>query len=222
MSLITIEYKHSLWALKSAILIHDTVTKLLIKQSRCSIMLAGGAGAKEVYSCWQSLSGFSDLIKITFYQADERCVEPSSIHSNFRLLKESLFLNTFPRNCSMLRMLGESSNLSKEIIRYESFIPDQVDIIILGVGDDGHIASIFSSDDIYIRKKIFLSQSKSHAFKRITIGAPIIQRAKNVFVLAKGEKKRAVFAKSFNEFESILSTPLQITFAHSTWLFSKE
>jgi 6-phosphogluconolactonase/glucosamine-6-phosphate isomerase/deaminase len=107
---------------------------------------------------------------------------------------------------------------------YNDIFPDQLDILILTIGDDGHIASIFSdykiknSNDKIAFVDSDLKNKNFHS--RITITPHVILKAKQIFVLAPTEKKRAVMKKILESQGNINYTYPGSLAIRGTWLLS--
>ena len=171
-----------------------------------SLALSGGSTPRQVFS--YLASNFRDQIdwqKIQVFWGDERCVAPESDESNFRMAKDSLLdYVPIPAN-NIFRIRGEA-NPSVEAGRYgeivRQLVPSlqnvpQFDFIMLGLGEDGHTASIFPGDlHLFSSDRLFVvavnSQTKQ---KRITATGKIINQAKSVVFLVTGEAKAEMVAR---------------------------
>ena len=106
-------------------------------------MLTGGGSAARLYKAWRDLPAFQQMIGVSFYFGDERCVPPDHEESNFGMVIQVLFPQGVPTGCSVFRMEADATNLETAAQRYADLLPDSIDVILLGVGEDGHIASLF-------------------------------------------------------------------------------
>jgi 6-phosphogluconolactonase len=132
----------SLFPLNVRVYIENLVTKLQVNTERkVTIMLTGGRSAEALYKSW-SRDSFFDHSKITYYFGDERCVPPKHSDSNYGMAVSALFPLGIPENCNIMRMRGEATDRSVEAERYSKLLPESVDILLLSVGPDGHIASL--------------------------------------------------------------------------------
>jgi 6-phosphogluconolactonase len=107
--------------------------------------------------------------------------------------------------------------------RYETLLPNEIHILILGVGLDGHIASLFPGHpalDEQERKVLPVSQiGVKH--DRITITPQVISSAKEVFLLATGREKGKVLAKALSSQIGYKEFPVCLTFG-GTWLLDED
>ena len=160
--------------------------------------LCGGSTPAPVYEALADLPLDWDNIEITF--GDERCVPPDHGDSNFRMASDSL-LDKVPLNESnVLRMKGEldPDDAARE---YEDSLRERSgreiythDLILLGMGEDGHTASLFPgtaalNDD---ERWVVANHVPQKNQTRITLTFPIINAARKVLFLVRGEEKRAV------------------------------
>jgi 6-phosphogluconolactonase len=165
-----------------------------IKKKKISIILTGGKSAKNLYKNFYKYIDKKNKI-INFYLTDER-LNSRDLNS---LMIQKFFLNKFNLlNFKFFKIL-DNKNLSvkKNIMNYSNILPKRPDIIILSVGDDGHIASLFPYSnflDYALRvKKIFYK--KSPIQYRITITSKVILSSKKIFVLCPTKKKKNIYNK---------------------------
>ncbi|MFI0457417.1 MAG: 6-phosphogluconolactonase, partial [Candidatus Thiodiazotropha endolucinida] len=122
--------------------IGDRINLVLESSRRCHLMLAGGSTPLPIY---QRLAMRKDIpwSRIDLYFGDERCVPVNTSENNYTTVMRSLFPDgDRPDGMNVYRMCGEE-NPDKAAEVYELVLPERIDILLLGVGDDGHTASIF-------------------------------------------------------------------------------
>ncbi|TKG95996.1 6-phosphogluconolactonase [Puteibacter caeruleilacunae] len=140
-----------------------------------------------------------DWTKVHFWWGDERCVEPNDDESNFKWVDELLFNHINIPDENIHRILGETNPLA-EAQRYADEINQcllsingnpQFDLIILGMGDDGHTASIFpyqlelmNSNDSCV-----VAQHPVSGQQRISMTGKVLNHAKETVFLVSGENK---------------------------------
>jgi len=176
-------------------------------QSVITVALSGGSTPKKLFEIWASQ--YFDVIdwsRIHFFWGDERCVAPSDPESNFGVAKE-LFLDPAEILASNIhRVRGEDDPIAErdryetEIRKYVSFDASgqaRFDLIILGMGDDGHTASIFPHQ-MELLKSERLCEVATHpqsGQQRITLTGQVLNGAERVAFLITGENKAEVLAK---------------------------
>ncbi len=145
---------------------------------------------------------------VNFYWADERCVPPDDKESNYGMTKKFLldYIPIPPENIH--RIMGENepykeaerySDDIKKNLRYENGFP-VFDIILLGIGEDGHTASIFPDRMDLINSKNICAVSVHPVTqqKRVTMTGRVINNAKYIAFLVSGESKTKVLFQIIN------------------------
>jgi len=176
------------------------LANLVKEKDRCHIALSGGSTPKIVFDVLASDYGDSlDWSKVHFYWGDERCVPPTDEQSNYKMTVEHLFSKIKVPQGNIHRILGEADPLG-EAMRYANLLEinldrvegvPQFDLVILGMGDDGHTASVFPHE-------IQLWDAEDHCVvathpdsgqKRVSINGKVINTAKEVAFLVTGSSK---------------------------------
>jgi 6-phosphogluconolactonase len=171
-----------------------------------NLVLSGGSTPKHMFKYLSD--NYKDQIiwsKINFFWGDERCVPPDDNQSNYKMANESLLSNVNVIEDNIFRIRGEDDP-KKEANRYSEIINKTVlkkndnkpafDLIMLGLGEDGHTASIFPNqldliDDEKICAVAIPPETKQ---KRITLTGKIINNSKNIIFIVTGKKKSQVVA----------------------------
>ncbi|HHX31596.1 MAG TPA: 6-phosphogluconolactonase, partial [Bacteroidales bacterium] len=155
---------------------------------------------KSLFDYWSSLpEGEIDWTKIKFFWGDERCVAPEDSESNFKMTKEHLFNNINIPKENIFRIKGEN-NPTDEAKRYGELLNSELeqhngtpifDIVILGMGDDGHTASIFPHEiELWNNKNNCVTATHPDSGQiRVSITGKVINAAKNVVFLVTGKNK---------------------------------
>jgi 6-phosphogluconolactonase len=164
-----------------------------------TILLSGGSTPKNLY---QKLGKIKlDWSKVHVGLVDERFVSQESPYSNETLIRESLMQNEASSahfHPMVINASDYSKNLSSAI--EENRVFEKPDVIILGMGDDGHTASLFPTDD---RSELATTSSEllanttspNEPTRRITFCGPILQQGKHIFLMITGGKKLEVLAE---------------------------
>jgi 6-phosphogluconolactonase len=173
--------------------------KIKIKNSRLSLLVAGGKSPLKLY---RELSKISiDWSRVDFFLTDERFVSLKSINSNYRNIYNN-FLKRIKINKKQIYFINTnlkspnkaSLNYQKKIKEYFKNKNIYFDIAILGMGLDGHVASIFSNNE-YLKKTTITSVIVKKDFKRITLNLGIINNSKNIYLWLNEKKKVIAFKK---------------------------
>ena len=165
-----------------------------------SIALSGGSTPKEIYE-HLSLHHKStiDWSRIHFFWGDERCVGPESDQSNYKLARQYLFSNIEIPESQVFRIRGED-NPSLEIKRYARVVEQQLslydnipqfDLVWLGLGEDGHTASIYPGNIQAFNSEQLFEHTKHPDSNqdRVSATGRIINNAREVIFIVTGEKK---------------------------------
>jgi 6-phosphogluconolactonase len=174
-----------------------------------SIALSGGSTPNKIFRYLSE--NFKDKInwaKIKIFFGDERCVPPDNEDSNYRMAIESLLKNISIPKENIFRIKGENIPV-KEAARYAEVLKNnlpllngipQFDLILLGLGEDGHTASIFPNQ-VNLFYSVRLCEAAVHPqtkHKRITLTGKIINNSKHVLFLVTGKNKASVLSKIFD------------------------
>jgi 6-phosphogluconolactonase len=167
------------------------------------LLVSGGSTPKALYEKLNK-SGL-DWSKITVSLVDERFVDNTSAFSNEKLVRESLLANMSEMN--FIPMVFDYSNESKNLeLATKAFEKlNRLDVVILGMGDDGHTASIFPNDyeserTLETSDKLCITKAPNSPKNRITCSAEFLKSANKTYLFFTGENKLNVFreAKSKN------------------------
>ena len=189
-----------------------------------NIMLTGGNSAKELYMhVNRKYPQLKEINNTNFYLTDERHVPFDSINSNQKLIEDH-FLNKFNlfKESNFHKFNTKLKKPSLISDSYNEIIPDQMDLILLSMGEDGHIASLFPYDKLALEeynKKVLSVRGPKFPRNRFTITPRVIKDAKNIVVLCFGSKKREKYEAALVEPNNILDIPARLVLDR-TWVFS--
>jgi len=184
----------------SAEFIMEVAARAIGERGRFTIALSGGGTPKPIYARL-STADYRDRIpweKAHIFFSDERCVPPDDARSNYRMAREAWFdLSDIPAG-NIHRVHGEDDPHA-EALRYEKDIAGlhrqagipAFDLILLGMGDNGHTASLFpGTAALRERARWVVAQYvEVMAAWRVTFTAPLINAARHVAFLAEGAAK---------------------------------
>ena len=185
-------------------LFYKNLKKRLIGNNRFSFALAGGKSPIKLY---QHLAKNKHIPwkKIDFFIGDERYVKESSKHSNINLCNKYLLSKIKISDHQIYKITTNQNSINKDTQDYENkikkyFLNKKVifDLVLLGIGQDGHIASLFKNN---INKKINKNVSfvKRKDFLRITLTLKCINNSKSVFLWAPGREKSNIVKKILSD-----------------------
>lgn len=166
------------------------------------IALAGGSTPKAAYEA-AAKSG-ADWSRSTLWFGDERCVDPDDDLSNFRMAREALIdrLEEGPEVRRMPGELGPEAGAEAYERQLDAGLPDgRLDLILLGLGPDGHCASLFPGAPALAeraRRAVGVPEAGMEPFvPRITLTLPVLNAGREVVFLAAGESKAEAVARAF-------------------------
>ncbi len=167
---------------------------------RFSVALAGGSTPKKLYELLAS-DEYREQIewpKVHIFFGDERCVPPNDAESNYRMANEALLASVPLPPQNVHRMVGDgdavaNARLYEDELRgyFEEEQWPHFDLVLLGMGDDGHTASLFPGSQALKETSAWVTANWVEKFNtfRITLSAPAINHAAHVLFLITGAGK---------------------------------
>ncbi|NMW20203.1 MAG: 6-phosphogluconolactonase [Chlorobiaceae bacterium] len=208
---------------QAATLIIAEAYHAISERGRFSLVLAGGNSPRSLYR--QLARGVANNGKVTFipwekswlFWGDERSVPANHPESNYQMARETLLSQApIPEN-HIFRMPAEKEDGKEAAREYEETIrtffqtasphsfPDFpiFDLLILGLGDDGHTASLFpdNAEALQETKRWVIAVNEPHAKppgKRLTLTFPVINHARNVLFFTTAREKAGLAKKIFS------------------------
>ena len=177
--------------------------ELLAEKENLSIALSGGSTPKSLFNYWaKNHAEDIDWSKIKFFWSDERCVWPDDDDSNYKMVKESLFNHVPVSDDNIFRIRGENDPYKEARSYGELLVTElesingvpQFDIVMLGMGEDGHTASIFPHEmNLWDSSNfcVVATHPKTRQM-RVSLSGRTINTAKNVVFLVTGAPKAKI------------------------------
>ena len=194
---------------------------LALKENRIySIVLSGGESAAKIYQKFAS-PGLGKKIPwrvVHLFWADERCVSSESKQCNFNIACHA-FLNSISIPSKNIHRIKVETNPSKESMRYDMEIRDHLalknsedfyfDWVLLGLGEDGHTASLFPNQENLFKTKslCIVTNNPKTGQKRITLTPAAIKKSSCITYHVVGRHKSQIVASLFSEFSQSLKYP---------------
>lgn len=187
-------------------------------QGMFDIALSGGNSPKGLFE--KLSSKYKDAIpweRIRFWWGDERCVPPSDEQSNYKMTVDFLLSKISIPEANIQRIRGEEAP-EMEAKRYAKALKDTLqlrdglpvfDLIILGLGDDGHTASIFPNQMELLDTPAICAVARhpNSGQQRITICGKVLNNANRVYFLVTGENKATRVSEIMNDTEAARLLP---------------
>lgn len=197
--------------------INELAAKAIAEQGRFSIALSGGSTPRALYErlATEPYIKRIEWSKVHFFWGDERCVPPDDADSCYRMARESL-LDHIPTPPSQIHRIqgelkpDEAAKNYEQVLRgiFPGHLP-RFDLILLGMGDDGHTASLFPNTPALDITDKWVTANHVTTVKqnwRVTLTAPAINAAANVAFLVAGTGK----AERLNQVLNGAYTPHQL------------
>jgi 6-phosphogluconolactonase len=203
--------------------------------NRFVVALSGGTTPRRLYALLGSdiFSNEIDWSNIHFFWVDERCVPKDDEESNYKLAFDTLLSKVPVRISNIHRIKGEegpekgASEYERDIRAFFGISGFPVfDLIILGMGEDGHTASLFSgSKSLYEKTSlavpVYMKKPKSD---RITLTLPVLDNAEQIIFLVAGRSKAKVIGAILDPEQQYRYPAGLIQPVHGflTWLIDKD
>jgi 6-phosphogluconolactonase len=187
-------------------------------RGRAGVALTGGSTAKPLYARLRSARVSWAETQVFF--TDERAVPPDHELSNYRLAEEGLLRHV--QLAGVHRMRGEAPDLDAEARRYAQDLrdtlgtPPRLDLMLLGLGPDGHICSLFAGvpgsadrgDDELVRH-VAAPRQVEPKVDRLTMTPFLVVTARTVVLQVSGASKAEVLARALKRPEDLVACPAQ-------------
>ncbi|MGA2449842.1 MAG: 6-phosphogluconolactonase [Polyangiaceae bacterium] len=216
--------------------ISETVRRAIAANETASLALSGGTTPRDTYERLATAQRV-DWFKVSLFWVDERAVAPTDARSNFLMARSALIDRVGLDWKRIWRMPADSPDIDGAALEYARLLRSQVaadddgvpalDVAVLGLGADGHTASLFPGESTVELRNALVASVVARGVReaRLTVTAPVLEHARNVFVLVVGKEKRAAVARVFSADGSDSSTPgrvLRRCRGSVTWILDKE
>jgi 6-phosphogluconolactonase len=185
-----------------------------------TIALSGGSTPKETYALLAKES--IDWGKVLFFFVDERAVPPTHERSNYKMIKEAWLDPAKVPAANVFRMPADDADAVAAARKYEDTVKANVrlkkdgfpniDVVVLGIGDDGHTASLFPGEpDVEITDRLVVPVAKKGDREaRMTMTAPLLEHARSAVILAVGKNKHQPLERVWQVTGTLQETPARI------------
>jgi 6-phosphogluconolactonase len=204
----------------------------LAERDQFRIALSGGNTPRPIYTEFARIGRELPWERVFFTFGDERCVPPDDPQSNFRMAREFLFVPGAVPEKSIARMRGEidpqiaaqeyQDNLDLLAAQRGEMIYRH-DLILLGMGDDGHTASLFPGTAALEEKTRKVAANFVPKFDswRITFTFPLINQARHVCFLANASKNTARLEKVLQGDQEYPAARVEPVNGDLTWILGE-
>lgn len=181
----------------------ESVGNAQAHRGTASLVLAGGTTPRAAYELLARAPRRNaiDWTRVTILFGDERCVAPTDADSNYRMAREALLAHVPLRASAVLRMRGEADP-AVAAAEYAASIRERFgttphfDLVLLGMGPDGHTASLFPGSDPFADDDALVRSvySESKRQWRLTLTPSAINGAHAIAVALAGSEKAPAYA----------------------------
>jgi 6-phosphogluconolactonase len=206
----------------------ELIEQSIVQRSRAYVSLTGGTTPQATYEAladaarpWRERIDWS---RVHLFWGDERCVPPDHPDSNFGMANRALVEHVPIPADHVHRMRGELSDPQQAAVEYAEQLPSTFDVMLLGLGEDCHIASIFPGSPLLVP-----SPSAAHAApgkgdtprptastiapngqKRITLTPPALLNSRSIVMLVSGRGKAAAVSNAIEGPLDVQRSPCQL------------
>jgi len=193
----------------------------IARSGNATLALSGGNTPREAYALLAREPGV-DWSRTHIFWVDERAVPPTDDRSNYRWAKATL-LDAVPVPAERVhRMRAEATDTETAAHEYEALLRQHVardaeglpslDVAVMGVGDDGHTASLFPGEPTVaiVDRLVAVVPARGAHEARLTITSPVIQHARLLFFLLVGPAKRPALARVLADKGDLRQTPARL------------
>lgn len=202
---------------------------LLAREPQVLLMLTGGSTPRAIYARVAESGTRLDWSRVRFAFGDERMVPPDHPDSNHRMAAESLLQPLSIPEAHVLRMEGErapfeaAERYEEQLRRWSGGDTPRIHLLLLGMGDDGHCASLFPHTSVLTESERWVQSSwvPKLGVWRLTLTYPALNAAEQVLFLVNGAKKAPALAQVLQGERNLAEYPaqgIQPTTGSLTWL----
>ena len=205
-------------------------SRSIAAHDKFTVALSGGNTPKRFYELLATPEFSSNINwkKVFIFFSDERYVPPNDAESNFNMASKALLEHiAIPRK--NIFPIPVSATPKKDAATYEVSVKKitadskfSFDLVLLGMGADGHTASLFPDNEILQEKKILIKEVfvKEKNIYRISFTLPLLNRAKQILLLVNGEEKKPVLKRISSNRKIKILLPVQLLKGDITWLIA--
>jgi 6-phosphogluconolactonase len=196
-----------------------SIHEALRDRGSATIALSGGSSPLASYRLLAQQS--IDWARVHVYWVDERAVPPESDRSNYGHAKTALIDPAKIPTGNIHRMAAEAPDLARVTTDYEAELREikskiaglpALDLVVLGIGDDGHTASLFPGEDtVNVTDRLVAAvPAKGDREARLTLTPPVLENARSTVIIAYGAAKHGPLERVWATSGDLKTTPSRI------------
>ena len=185
-----------------------------------SLALSGGTTPGPVYSALARTARFA-WRNVVIVQTDERCVPSSDHRSNYALIRSTLLKKLDGHRPLVIRMEAGANDPIHAAAAYAARLPERLDLAVLGIGVDGHLASIFPrTEGLWESGESTAATVSPDGEPRITLTPKYLMGARHLVIFACGAQKAEAVGKAFDEASDRFVVPVA-GFRTALWILDE-
>ncbi|HLC76095.1 MAG TPA: 6-phosphogluconolactonase [Candidatus Peribacterales bacterium] len=205
---------------RSSAELEQVILDAIEEKGSCILGLSGGSTPHRIYEALGELKSI-DWSAVKIFLVDERYVPEDHAESNQKMIRETLLKHAsiperqiiFPDTTLALEECVEDYDF-----RIDQLMEEGIDVVALGLGEDGHIASLFPGDiDALLEKERRVIHTQTDVFAihdRITVTLTVLESAAHPLFFLQGTKKKKIFAEALSENEDSVEYPAHALLSH--------
>jgi 6-phosphogluconolactonase len=219
-------------ATKTAETIAAFATRIIRDRGSCALALSGGSTPKLTYERLRTVSPDLDWSRMVLFWSDERCVPPDHPESNFRMANEALIshvpipsTNIHRMNCSPSPQAGAELYENLLRARFATQGEPAIDLVLLGLGGDGHTASLFPGTQALAEPSRWVVANRVDKLDawRMTLTYPGLFASGQILFLVQGsEKSQVVHAVLESHDPGLPASRVELKARDTLWYLDKE
>jgi len=194
----------------AAAAIAELARSAILARGEFHFALSGGTTPRAAYEHLAALE--VDFGKVHIWFGDERAVAPTDPDSNYHMAREALLSRiTIPED-NVHRMRGEATDVEEAAREYAAGLPGVLDLALLGMGEDGHTASLFPGSTALdeTERRVLPVIGPKPPPQRLTLTLPVLRAARERMVLVTGAGKAEILKRVLVGPETIRELPVQV------------
>lgn len=189
----------------------------IVKKGFYTVALSGGSTPKAIFEflCKPEHSRKLDWSKVLLFWSDERSVGPEDPNSNYKMAMDAGFKGLPLKKENIFRMVAEK-NIEENAQKYEKLILEKIpnasfDLVMLGMGDDGHTASLFPHTKALENKDrlVLANEVQEKKTWRMTFTYKCINQAQHISIYLIGKKKADMIFRALKTDYDPFDLPIQ-------------
>jgi 6-phosphogluconolactonase len=187
------------------------VSNAIARRGSCAVALSGGRTPEPIYRELAAAATI-DWTQVDVFFADERAVPPDHPESNYGMVHRALLSRVPIPTGQVHRMEAERPDRAVAARDYARSLPPELDLLLLGMGADGHTASLFPGSSALDeqRRRVLPVVGPKPPAARLTLTPPVIEAARTLAVIVTGEDKAAMVERAIEGPVTPKAIPVQL------------